>query len=70
MSRTRPLWHFAALAGLEASVRGVLISVMPLVVHEAMGGSVGASQAYFLVGLVSLSWGLLVPAVTRLIPKE
>jgi MFS family permease len=69
MSRTRPLWHFAALAGLEASVRGVLISVMPLVVHEAMGGSVGASQAYFLVGLVSLSWGLLVPAVTRLIPR-
>lgn len=65
----RPLWHFAALAGLEASVRGTLISVMPLVVHEAMGGTVGASQAYFLVGLVSLSWGLMVPAVTRLIPR-
>lgn len=65
----RPLWHFAALAGLEASVRGVLISVMPLVVHEAMGSTVGASQAYFLVGLVSLSWGLMVPAVTRLVPR-
>ncbi|NBZ88434.1 MFS transporter [Stagnihabitans tardus] len=69
MSSARPLWHFAALAGLEASVRGSLISVMPLVVREAMGSTVGASEAYFLVGLVSLSWGLMVPAVTRLIPR-
>lgn len=69
MSLSRPLWHFAALAGLEASVRGTLISVMPLVVHDAMGGAVGASEAYFLVGLVSLTWGLMVPAVTRLIPR-
>ncbi len=42
---------------------------MPLVVHDAMGGAVGASEAYFLVGLVSLSWGLMVPAITRLIPR-
>ena len=69
MSLSRPLWHFAALAGLEASVRGILISVMPLVVREAMGSTVGASEAYFLVGLVSLSWGLMVPAVTRFIPR-
>ncbi|MGV8988220.1 MAG: MFS transporter [Cypionkella sp.] len=64
------LWHFALLAGCEAAVRGSLISVMPLVVHEAMGSTVGSSKAYFIVGFISLSWGLMVPWCTRHIPRR
>jgi hypothetical protein len=62
--------HFALLAGLEASVRGTLISVMPLVVREAMGSTVAASRVYFLVGFVSLTWGLMVPWMNRKVPRR
>jgi MFS family permease len=68
--RTPALWHFAALSGLEACVRGSLISVMPLVVRDAMGSTVGSSKAYFIVGLISMTWGLLVPWFTRLVPRR
>lgn len=64
------LWHFAILAGFEAAVRGSLISVMPLVVREAMGSTVGSSKAYFIVGIISLFWGLMVPWATKLIPRR
>lgn len=70
LPRTPALWNFALLAGLEACVRGSLISVMPLVVHDAMGSTVGSSKAYFIVGLISMTWGLLVPWFTRLVPRR
>jgi len=47
LPRTPKLQHFAMLAGLEAAVRGVLISVMPLVVRDAMGSTQDASAVYF-----------------------
>jgi len=62
--------QFALLNGLEALVRGTLISVMPLVVRDAMGSTVGASRVYFIVGFVSLAWGLMVPFVNRKIPRQ
>jgi MFS transporter, ACDE family, multidrug resistance protein len=62
--------HFALLAGLEAAVRGTLISVMPLAVREAMGGTVGASRIYFFAGIISLCWGLMVPWFTRHLPRR
>ena len=62
--------HFALLAGLEAAVRGSLISAMPLAVRDAMGSTVGSSQAYFLAGIISLVWGLMVPWATRHIPRR
>ena len=62
--------HFALLAGLEAAVRGSLISVMPLAVRDAMGSTVASSQAYFLAGVISLLWGLMVPWATRKIPRR
>lgn len=68
--RRPELWHFAMLAGFEAAVRGMLISVMPLVVRDAMGSTVGSSKAYFVVGAISLCWGLMVPFFTRLIPRR
>ena len=62
--------QFATLNGMEAMVRGMLISVMPLVVHDAMGTTVGASRVYFIVGFVSLAWGLMVPFVNRKVPRQ
>jgi MFS family permease len=62
--------HFALLAGLEAAVRGSLISVMPLAVRDATGSTVAASEAYFLVGALSLLWGLMVPWMTRRVPRR
>ena len=37
--------NFAVLAGLEAAVRGSLISVMPLAVRDAVGSTVASSRA-------------------------
>ncbi len=62
--------HFALLAGLDAAVRGVLISAMPLAVYDALGSAGATSLAYFLAGVVSLAWGLMVPWATRLIPRR
>lgn len=62
--------HFALLTGLDAAVRGTLISVMPLLVYDAMGTAEGTSQVYFIAGIISLVWGLLVPGATRLVPRR
>jgi MFS transporter, ACDE family, multidrug resistance protein len=61
---------FALLAGLEACVRGMLISVMPLVVYRALGDAALVSKLYFLVGVLSLGAGLLVPWLTRFVPRR
>ncbi len=61
---------FAMLAGLDAAVRGTLISAMPLVVYDVMGSAELTSQAYFAAGLVALVWGLLVPSFTRWMPRR
>jgi MFS family permease len=61
---------FAILAGLDAAVRGTLISAMPLVVYETMGSAEVTSQAYFAAGIVALIWGLMVPWATSRIPRR
>ena len=61
---------FALLAGLEAGVRGTLISVMPLVLYEAVGDAAIVSRIYFTIGIVSLLWGLMVPWATRHVPRR
>jgi MFS family permease len=61
---------FALLAGLEAGVRGMMISVMPLVVYRAFGDAALVSKLYFIVGLVSLIAGLMVPWLTRYVPRR
>ena len=67
---TPKLQHFAILAGLDAAVRGSLISVMPLVVRDAMGSTQDASKVYFMVGIASLVWGLMVPWASRQVPRR
>lgn len=62
--------HFALLAGLEAAVRGTLISAMPLAVYHALGDAESTSSAYFVAGIVALIWGLMVPWATGFIPRR
>jgi hypothetical protein len=61
---------FAFLACFEASVRAILVSVWPLVLYDALGSAAAVSRVYFLVGLVSLSTGLMVPWINRRIPRR
>ncbi|MDZ4135167.1 MAG: MFS transporter [Paracoccaceae bacterium] len=69
-SPTPRVENFALLAGLEAAVRAMLISVMPLTVYDALRDAGAVSRVYFIVGAVSLMWGLMVPWATRHIPRR
>ncbi|MES2666374.1 MAG: MFS transporter [Pseudomonadota bacterium] len=69
-SPTPRVQNFALLAGLDAAVRGTLISAMPLAVYQALGSAEATSQVYFIAGLVALVWGLMVPWATRHIPRR
>ena len=69
-SPTPRIEHFALLAGLDASIRGILISTMPLVVYDALGDAQTTSVTYFAAGLVALIWGLMVPWATRKVPRR
>jgi ACDE family multidrug resistance protein len=69
-SPTPRIEHFALLAGLEAAVRGTLISAMPLAVYAALQDAQVTSLVYFLAGIVALIWGLMVPWATRKIPRR
>ncbi len=70
-SPTPQIENFALLAGLEAAVRGTLISAMPLAVYQTLGDDAQAtSAAYFAAGIVALLWGLMVPWATRFVPRR
>jgi hypothetical protein len=64
------LRDFAILAGFDAAVRGTLISVMPLEAYDAVGTAGAVSLMYLAAGVTGLVWGLLVPALTRVIPRR
>ncbi len=61
---------FAVLSGLEAIARGILIAVMPLTVYGILKDAQLVSMVYFLVGLLSLLVGLLVPWMSRFVPRR
>jgi len=61
---------FGLLAGCEALARGILISVMPLEMYRALGDATLVSEVYFLVGLVSLGAGLMVPYLARFVARR
>ena len=69
-SPTPNVRDFALLTGLEATVRGTLISAMPLAVYDVLGSAEATSAAYFVAGIVSLIWGLFVPWGTRFVPRR
>lgn len=62
--------HFAILSGLEAAVRGVLISTVPIAVYDAFGSASDLSTVYLFAGVITLFWGLLVPRLTQMIPRR
>jgi ACDE family multidrug resistance protein len=61
---------FAMLAGTEATTRGLLISVFPLAMYHAYKDARLVSEVYFMIGLSSLFCGMMVPWMTRLIPRR
>ncbi len=61
---------FAILGGLESVVRGLLVSVWPLAMYQALGNAESVSRIYFLVGIASLFYGMAVPGLSRLIPRR
>lgn len=69
-SPTPSVRDFALLAGIEAAVRGTLISAMPLAVYAALGTAEATSKAYFHAGIAALIWGLMVPWFTRTLPRR
>jgi ACDE family multidrug resistance protein len=69
-SPTPRIEHFALLSGLDATIRGTLISTMPLVVYDTLGDAQSTSVVFFLSGIVALVWGLMVPWATRRVPRR
>lgn len=67
---TPKLQHFALLAGMEAAVRGTLISTIPIAVYDAFGSAQNLSTVYFTAGVVTLFWGLMVPRLTQIWPRR
>lgn len=61
---------FAILAGFEAVIRGMLISVFPVAMLGALGDAARVSSVYFMIGIVSLIAGLLVPFLNRFIARR
>lgn len=61
---------FAVINAFEAMVRGIALSVYPLLMCRAWGDAAVVSQQYFLIGVLSLLTGLSVPMATRHIPRR
>jgi MFS transporter, ACDE family, multidrug resistance protein len=61
---------FATLSGIEALIRGTLLSVFPLAMYQALGDARTVSTTYFAVGIASLVFGLLLPWINRAVPRR
>ena len=61
---------FARIGAFEAIARGMLISVFPVALYNALGDAKTVSAVYFLIGIASLLTGLLVPWINRFLPRR
>lgn len=61
---------FALVGAIEAVVRGIMLSVYPVLLYRAWGDAVVVSKWYFLIGVLSLLAGLSVPMLTRHWPRR
>ena len=61
---------FSVLAGVESIARGILVSVFPLAMYQALKDASLISEIYFLVGIVSLISGMMIPWLTAYIPRR
>jgi len=62
--------NFATLAALEAAIRGMMLSVMPLVIYRVYQSAEILSSIYLAAGLASLCWGMMVPWIATKIPRR
>ena len=70
VGRTPSARAFAALSGIEALIRGTLLSVMPLALYAQLGDARAVSAVYLAVGVLSLAVGLLLPWINRRVPRR
>lgn len=70
LPKTPGVQTFALIAGIEALVRGSMLSVFPLIMYRAWGSAVHVSEIYFAIGLISLLVALTVPALTRHVSRR
>lgn len=61
---------FAVLSATEAAVRGSLVSVFPIAMYRVFQDSSLVTEVYFAIGISSMIWGLMVPWLTRFIPRR
>lgn len=61
---------FAVLAAVEATARGILTSVFPIVMYRSLGDAQTVSDVYLLIGIVSMIAALFTPWLTRLVPRR
>lgn len=61
---------FALLAAIESTARAIMLSVYPLAMYRALGDAERVSEVYFLIGINSLVFALLVPTLARLISRR
>ncbi len=70
VARTPSARAFAALSGVEALIRGTLLSVLPLALYSVLGDARMVSAVYLSVGLISLAVGMLLPWINRRVPRR
>ncbi len=58
------------MAGVEAIVRGTLLAVFPLLMYRAWGDAALVSKWYLVVGFLSLLTSLMVPMLSRYLPRR
>lgn len=61
---------FAMLAALESAARGILVSVLPIAMYRVYADAKLVSEVYFLIGLLSFITALMVPWLSRFIPRR
>jgi MFS family permease len=61
---------FAILSGIESVGRGILISVFPVAMYRIFADAEQVSHIYFTIGLLSMLVTLVIPWISRRVPRR
>lgn len=61
---------FAILAGIDSAARAILISVFPVAMYRLYGDAQQVSEIYFCIGVLSFLVTLIVPWISRKLPRR
>jgi len=61
---------FAFLSALESTARGMLVSVLPIAMYRVFADAKLVSEIYFIIGMLSLTTALIVPGISRFVPRR